>query len=163
MLPKTPPWSFLRSSTAAVLASILVVAACSMDQPADPSTADVTLWIAPGAYHLGTSDSEPLSVDELRGGLEAALATSAAPSALKVRTVGDESFGYDFIMARIAACEAGVRRLEYDLDIPAESSASGDAERGRGTEEISPPCVAGSQEPDSVAGELTSGQNPPAP
>jgi hypothetical protein len=157
MLPKTPAWGFLRSTTAALLASILVVASCSMDQPADPSSADVTLWIVPGAYHLGTRDSEPLSVGDLRGALQAALATSAAPSVLNVRAAG--STGFDFIMARRAACEAGVRRLEYDLDIPAGSSTSGDRERARGTEEIGPPCVTGgSQERDTAA--VTGGPNP---
>ena len=121
MLSSRPRRWRTRAAVSTLSASLLAAAACSMNRPAVPATERLTLWVAPGgAYHLRTPESAPVPQPQLGAALRTALSRTADPYVLNVG-VYKGAGGYDYIMMRHAACEAGVTRMDVVVEIPAGS------------------------------------------
>ena len=142
MLSSRPRRWRTRAAVSTLSASLLVAAACSMNRPAAPATERLTLWVAPGgAYHLRTPESAPVPQPQLGAALRTALSRTADPYVLNVG-VYKGAGGYDYIMMRHAACEAGVTRMDVVVEIPAGSrDASASPPEMRSREDIQATCA----------------------
>jgi hypothetical protein len=142
MLSSRPRRWKIRATVSTFSASLLVAAACSMNRPAAPAAERLTLWVSPGgAYHLRTPESAPIPQPQLGAALRTALSRTADPSVLNVG-VYKGAGGYDYLMMRQAACEAGVTRLDVAVEIPAGSrDASAAPPEMRSWEDIQATCA----------------------
>ncbi|CAN5702228.1 hypothetical protein BH23GEM8_BH23GEM8_10880 [soil metagenome] len=143
---------WIRIAGPILLAFGLVAAACRMEQPAPPAAGRVTLWISPtGSYHLEEPTSEATPLAQLDEALRTALSRTRESTVLNVRAY-EGAGGYEYIMARRAACEAGVRRIDFAGGLPLGSRDAAAATAGmQGEDEIQPPCSESNQQPDTAA------------
>ena len=144
------PHRWTRVAGRALLASVLVTGACRMTQPPRPAGRTM-LWLSErGTYHIGDPGAPAIPLSQLAGALRTALARTSSPDVLNVAAY-EGAGGYEYIMARRAACEAGVRHLEVAGRVPVGArDASGAPTNMRGTETLRPPCHPGAQQRDTA-------------
>lgn len=110
------PW--IRTAGSVLFASVLVTAACRIDQPTTPVAERLEIWIAPtGTYHLVNPAAEATPFGELKEELRSALLRVRDPTVVELRAFRG-AVVLEAYAARRIACQLGVSRVDLVRDLP---------------------------------------------